>query len=126
MSYSVGPSPIAPGEVTHGWDLLPRVAESALVHICRPFTRAGEAALVAAKSLGKKIVLSDFEHSTSAVGASLQMTSLADCLVCRSEAEARPYSNHPWVAILDLTSRESWPAVGDIYSNLLGAGASSA
>jgi hypothetical protein len=106
--------------LTHGWDLLPRLRGASLVHICRPYTRAGEIALLAARLLGKRTVLSDFGRATSVIGASFGITDLADCLICQSEAEAERYSNHPRVAILDLSSLESWPTLSNIYTDLLG------
>lgn len=108
--------------LAHGWDLLPGLMDALLVHICRPYTRAGEVALMAAKALGKRTVLSDLGQTTSTIGASFGMETLADCVICESEEEGKRYSNHPRLVILDLTSQESWPALSEVYAALLGCG----
>jgi hypothetical protein len=112
--------------VAHGWDLVAKIRNADLVHVCRPYTRAGEVALLAAKALGRRTVLSDLAHRTSVIGASFRITDLADCLICRSEAEADRYSSHPNVAIVDLSFLESWAALSNIYTELVGRGGRSA
>ncbi len=103
----------------HAWELLPRVLDATLVHINGPYTRAGEVALLAAKALGKRTVLSDLGRRTSYIGLSFEITNLADCLICQSETEAELYSSHARVELLDLSSKESWGALSRIYAGLV-------
>lgn len=102
------------------WDILPKLEGRPLIHICHPYTRAGETAFVAAKLLGKKIVLSDFEPGTSAIGRSLGIAGLADALICRSEEEADGFAGHGSAEVLDLNEGGSWRGLSDIYAQLLG------
>lgn len=107
-------------EVIRTWDILATLGGFPLVHICRPQTSAGEIVFLAAKSLGKKIVLSDFEPSTSAIGSSLGLAGLADSLICRTKEEADGLAGYGSVQVLDLGEGGSLLVLGDIYADLLG------
>lgn len=114
-----GASGTPEAELVRTWEILPMLRGPSLVHICHPFTRAGETALVAAKVLGKKVVLSDLEPRSSVIGQSLGAEELADCLVCRSEQDAAGFSHHRRVEILDLSTTRSLSALIGIYSGLI-------
>lgn len=108
-------------ETMYTWDILLRLEAPAVVHICRPYTRAGEVALLAAKVLGKRIVLSDFELRTSTIGASLGMVELADCLICDSE-EAKSFPDHRRVEVVDMSQAAPLERLSDIYRELAATG----
>lgn len=88
----------------HTWELLDRLERVDVVHVCRPATAAGEVAVLAAKTLRKRLVVSDLAARDSTLGLSVGMLDLADVLVCESNAEAEFYRGHPGVHLLDLRS----------------------
>lgn len=104
-------------ELVQTWDILAMLEDAFLVHVCRPYTRAGETAFLAAKALDKRIVLSDFEPRTSAIGTSFGLVDLADCIICTSE-EAGTMSDHSPVQVADLSRDASLPRLNDIYRAL--------
>lgn len=102
------------------WDLLPWLRQPSIVHVCRPYTRAGEAAVVAAKLLGRKVVLSDFSVRSSAIGESLGLSELADGLVCRPDEEGAALGGDRRHVLA--TAESAWPEIRDLYLGLLAAG----
>jgi hypothetical protein len=122
-SGKVGPAETElPGRLVVGWDIIPMITDVPLLHVRRPHTSAGEIAVLAAKALGKALVLSDLEARTSVVGASFGIAHLGDCLICRSDTEARDYADHPWVVVLDPNDGKSPGLLQEIYRGLLTGG----
>lgn len=106
-------------ETVRTWELPAKLDAFDLVHICHPYTCAGEVALLAAKALGKRIVISDLQPRTSLIGASLDMVRLADCLLCRSKDEADTATGHPRVEVVDLSEDGSMDLLSAVYGELL-------
>ena len=75
------------------WSALSKLDDVDLVHVVRPGTPAGEMLVVAAKALGKLLVLSHVSEATSRLGISLGMLTLADSLVVGSEEEAKRFQD---------------------------------
>ncbi len=90
------------------WEAMPMIADAAIVHVCRPHTRAGEAAVVATKLLGKPLVVSDVTIETSPIGKSFDLLALADAVVCTSSDDAAAVAADGRVAIVDFTGA-GWP-----------------
>ncbi|MBO0691472.1 MAG: hypothetical protein J2P58_01125 [Acidimicrobiaceae bacterium] len=83
------------------WELVDRLDRVEVVHVCRPATPAGEIAVLAAKALKKRLVVSDLAVRDSTLGVSVGMLDLADVLLCESAPEAELYRGHPSVRVLD-------------------------
>ena len=104
------------------WGILEWLREPSIVHIFGPYTRSGEAAVLAAKLLGRRVVLSDFAGRSSSIGESLGLVKLADAVVCRSAEEAAPLSGHGRLEVLDLSDPTAWPDLSALYGQLLAEG----
>lgn len=115
---------LTPGNCIETWDILPAVADASIIHVCRPHTRAGEVAVLAAKVLGKPLAVSDLLVDTSELGRSLGLLFLADTVICQSDAEADHYPGYRDIEVLDV-SADGWVAqLGAIYRRLSLAGGS--
>ena len=104
------------------WGILGWLQEPSIVHVCGPYTRAGEAAVLAAKLLGRRVVLSDFARRSSSIGESLGLIELADAVVCRSDEEAASLPRHGRLEVLDLSAPSAWPDLSALYGQLLAEG----
>jgi hypothetical protein len=102
------------------WDVLPAVADASVVHVCRPFTRAGEVAVLAGRTLGKPVAVSDLLPATSTLGRSFELLSLAHVIICRCAVEVDTYSTHPGVEVIDFTDRAWVSHLSGVYEELLG------
>lgn len=121
--YSVGPEAIRlrPTGPTwpriRGWQILSEVAAASVVHVSRPHTRAGENAVLAARSLGKPLVVSEIGTETSALGRSFGLLDLADIIIhAREEASDRV---NQAVEIIDLGVGGWLAQLQDVYGRLL-------
>jgi len=83
------------------WELVDRLDRVEVVHVCRPATPAGELAVLAAKVLKKRLVVSDLAVRDSTLGVSVGVLDLADVLICDSALEAELYGRHPGIRVLD-------------------------
>lgn len=96
-----------------GWDVLTLMEGVSAVHVCRPYTRAGEVAVLAARLIGKRLSVSELSVRTSEVGRSLGLIELADIVLYDSDEDAAEAAGHPLTARVDLTT-DDWPrTVGD-------------
>lgn len=73
------------------WELPDALRAVDLVHIHQAYTRCGEAALLAAKLLGKPICATDHGAHTSTLGSELGHLELADHIITYSQFAARIY-----------------------------------
>src|ERR1700728_594630 len=48
-----------PSERLRTWEVLPAVTDSSIVHVCRPYTRAGEIAILAGNAVSRAVGVSD-------------------------------------------------------------------
>ena len=108
-----------PPEYIRMWDISAAVAGASIVHVCRPYTRAGEISVLAAKGLGKPLTVSDLEADTSGLGRSFQMLDLADAIIVHSAEEGGRYLGPGDVVILDVKADGWLPLLGDVYRGLL-------
>lgn len=67
------------------WSLPEALAPADLVHIFQPLTRSGEVSVLAARALGKPLLVSESGVRSSQLGASLGLLDLADRVICSSE-----------------------------------------
>ena len=91
-----------------GWDVLTLMEGVSVVHVCRPYTRAGEVAVLAARLLGKRLSVSELSVRTSDVGRSLGLIELADMVLYDSDEDAAESAGHPLAARVDLMT-DDWP-----------------
>lgn len=104
--------PVALKRMEHvkGWDVLTLMEGVSVVHVCRPYTRAGEVAVLAARLLGKRLSVSELSVRTSEVGRSLGLIHLADMVLYDSDEDAAEAAGHPLTARVDLMT-DDWPRI---------------
>lgn len=117
LSHS--PAIQAPIVTSHGWELVPLLDDSDIIHICRPYTQAGEIAVLGARLLGKHLSASELSVRTSELGRSLGLMELVDVVVCNSEEELVEASWHRAVERVDLYGDDWCSRVTDVFSRLV-------
>jgi len=104
-----------------GWAILDALGDVDLVHLFSPFTRAGEVAVLAAKTLGKPLALSALGGSRqSELGRSLGLVELADVLILEHPAELSGPANQPSF-LFDSGDRDAAAWLGAIYDGVIDA-----
>jgi len=106
----VQPVALKPMEHVKGWDVLTLMEGVSVVHVCRPYTRAGEVAVLAARLLGKRLSVSELSVRTSEVGRSLGLIHLADMVLYDSDEDAAEAAGHPLTARVD-SMTDDWPTL---------------